>query len=71
MHADCEQLLLEAGSEQEDIWDANWFPAEQRIVFEALINIRPREGNRSMRIQDDEIRRRVESVTRQILGEAI
>jgi len=70
MHADCELLLLESGSEQEDIWGANWFPAEQRIVFEALINIRPRDGNRGMRIQDDEIRRRVESVTRQILGEA-
>jgi hypothetical protein len=69
MHADCEQLLLEAGSEQNDIWGANWFPADQRIVFEALINIRPREGNRSIGIQDNEIRRKVELVTRQILGE--
>jgi len=24
MHADCEQILLEDGSEQEDIWGANW-----------------------------------------------
>ena len=70
MHADCEQLLLEAGSEQDDIWGANWYPADQRIEFEALINIRLREGNRGIQIRDNEIRRKVESVTRQILGEA-
>jgi len=70
MHANCEQLLLEAGSEQDDIWGANWYPADQRIEFEALINIRPREGNRSIRVQDNEIRRKVELVTRQIMGDA-
>ncbi len=47
MHADCEQLLLEDGSEQDDLWGANWYPAEQRIEFDALINIRPRLNNRS------------------------
>ena len=51
MHADCEQLLLENGSEQDDIWGANWYPAEQRLEFEALMNIRPRLGNRSILIQ--------------------
>ena len=70
MHADCEQLLLEAGSEQDDIWGANWYPGDQRIEFEALINIRPREGNRGIQIRDNETRRQVELVTRRILGEA-
>ena len=69
MHADCEQLLLDNGSEQDDIWGANWYPAEQRIEFEALMNIRPRLGNRSILIRDEEIRRKVESVTRGILGD--
>ncbi len=69
MHADCEQLLLENGSEQDDIWGANWYPAEQRLEFEALMNIRPRLGNRSILIRDEEIRRKVESVTRGILGD--
>jgi hypothetical protein len=68
MHADCEHLLLENGSEQDDIWGANWYPAEQRIEFEALINIRPRLGNRSILIRDEDIRRKVEAVTREILG---
>lgn len=69
MHADCEQLLLEDGSEQDDIWGANWYPAEQRLEFEALINIRPRLGNRGILIRDEAIRRQVDLVTRRIFGE--
>ena len=68
MHADCEAALLDNGSEQDDIWGANWYPAEQRIEFEALINIRPRQNNRSMVLQSEELRQSVETVTRQILG---
>ena len=45
MHADCESVLLDDGSEQDDLWGANWYPDEQRIEFESLINIRPRLGN--------------------------
>jgi hypothetical protein len=68
MHSDCESVLLEDGSEQDDLWGANWYPAEQRIEFESLINIRPRLGNRDVVIQDENIRRQVESVTRELLG---
>lgn len=68
MHADCEDVLLASGSEQDDLWGANWYPAEQRIEFESLINIRPRLGNRSMVIQSEAIRQQVESVTRKVLG---
>ena len=56
MHADCEDVLLAAGSEQDDLWGANWYPADQRIEFESLINIRPRLGNRGMIIQSEAIR---------------
>ena len=68
MHSDCETVLLENGSEQDDLWGANWYPAEQRIEFESLINIRPRQGNRNILIQDEAIRQQVESITREILG---
>ena len=68
MHSDCESTLLEDGSEQDDLWGANWYPAEQRIEFESLINIRPRLGNRNILIQDENLRKQVESVTREILG---
>jgi hypothetical protein len=70
MHADCESVLLDDGSEQDDLWGANWYPAEQRIEFESLINIRPRLGNRSILIQDENLRKQVEAITREILGGA-
>ena len=69
MHSDCETILLDNGSEQDDLWGANWYPAEQRLEFESLINIRPRQGNRSILIQDETIRRQVESITRETLGD--
>ena len=69
MHSDCESVLLNDGSEQDDLWGANWYPAEQEIIFESLINIRPRLGNRSILIQSEELRQQVESVTREILGD--
>ena len=68
MHSDCESVLLDDGSQQDDLWGANWYPADQRIIFESLINIRPSLGNRSILIQSEELRKQVESVTVEILG---
>ncbi len=68
MHSDCESVLLDDDSEQDDLWGANWFPAEQEIVYESLINIRPRLENRSILIQSEELRHQVESVAIEILG---
>lgn len=68
MHADCERTLLENGSEQDDLWGANWYPKEQRLEYEAIINIRPQLGNRSMLIQSQDLRIVIEKITRQLLG---
>ncbi|MBI5951954.1 MAG: hypothetical protein HY865_09875 [Chloroflexi bacterium] len=70
MHSDCEAVLLDNGSEQDDLWGANWYPDGQRVEFESLINIRPRLGNRSILIQSEELRQKVESVTREVFGGA-
>ena len=67
MHYECEQLLLGEGSIQENLWGANWFPDEQSVEFESLINIRPRQNNRSLIIQDENICREVERITRKFL----
>jgi hypothetical protein len=48
-HADCEEVLLENGSRQEDIWDVDWYPRARTVQFVALINIRPRQGNAEWR----------------------
>ncbi|HKY54585.1 MAG TPA: DUF5674 family protein [Anaerolineales bacterium] len=68
MHSDCESALLDDGSQQDDLWGANWYPADQRIIFESLINIRPSLENRSILIQSEELRKQVKSVTVEILG---
>ena len=68
MHADCEAVLLEDGSQQEFIWGADWNPSAQQVTFESLINIRPRQNNPSMEILDAKIQEKVAEVTRRLLG---
>lgn len=67
LHADCETVLLSDGSQQVDVWGADWIPVTQEVRFEALINIRPRQNNRSMYIQDARIRFQIEQVVRDLL----
>lgn len=69
MHADCESVLLQHGSKQVDIWGADWYLLTQEIGYESLINIRPRQNNRSMEIQDPVIRERVAQIVQKLLGE--
>jgi hypothetical protein len=65
LHADAEQLLLKHGAKQSDLWGANLFPgkkAGERIEFTSLINIRPRQGNKTQYISSPDIRKKVESI---------
>jgi hypothetical protein len=71
LHADGEQLLLETGSRQVDLWGANYYPGrgpDDCIEYTALINIRPAQGNRSMLIADEAIRSRVREITFALIG---
>ena len=65
MHADCEAVLLDDGSEQADIWGADWLPQSREVRFESLINIRPKQGNRKMTIEDAALRKNVEAIVRE------
>lgn len=65
-HADGEQALLEDGSRQENIWGADWKPETRTVEFNAIINIRPRHGNRSAELFDRSLRARVEAVVRRL-----
>jgi len=68
MHADCEAVLLDDGSQQEFIWGADWNPSAQQVTFESLINIRPRQNNPSMEILDPKIRVQVVEITIKYFG---
>lgn len=67
-HADAEARLLEDGSEQKHLWGINLYPDKppaQRIVYDALINIRPAEDQTSMEIRDEALRRRIAQIVDQ------
>ena len=68
LHADCEAILLNDGSMQENIWGADWIPETQEVTFEALINISPKRNNMSMEIQDENIKKRIKEIAFQLLG---
>jgi hypothetical protein len=71
LHADEEQLLLDAGSLQEDLWGANYYPgrgAEGCIEYTSLINIRPAQGNRTMEALDSAVREQIREITFVLIG---
>ncbi|MEA5606237.1 DUF5674 family protein [Nostoc sp. UHCC 0252] len=61
LHYDCEQALLGDGSRQETIWAASFMPITQKMIFESIVNLRPRQ-NKSMEILDSNIRERVAQI---------
>ena len=68
LHADCEQLLLAGDSQQANVWGADWYPFNQTVGYESIINIRPSANNRSMEIQSPELREQVNQVAQSLLG---
>lgn len=64
MHADLEQFLLEQGSEQEDLWGINLYidDEDELIEFDSMINVRPRQGNRSRSVEDPERQKKITEV---------
>lgn len=67
LHADCEAVLLEDGSDNDNIWGADWYPSSQTLEYEAMLNIRPRLGNRSMYLQNPELRNKIAQITDALL----
>ncbi|MEH2151707.1 DUF5674 family protein [Nostoc sp.] len=67
LHADCEEKLLDDGSRQQDIWAASFMPLTGKMIFESMVNLRPRQ-NRSMEILDPNIRERVAQLINEFLG---
>lgn len=70
-HFEGEQILLEQGSAQSDIWGGGIDLEEGTIDFNSFINIRPGDNNRSNEIQDPETRKNYEELTRFFFKEII
>jgi len=70
LHADAEAELIRNGCEQQDIWGANFYPyrkPEERLEYTALINIRPRDDNPAMEIQDKKICAKIKKLAEKYL----
>ncbi len=72
MHADEEYFMLENGSLQEHLWGINLHPDkwgnEGFIVFDSIINLRPRQGNRSRSVEDPKIQERIVKIVNRLVA---
>ena len=64
MHSDLEQMLLEDGSKQEDLWGINFHSDDEFVEFDSLINIRPRQ-NKHMYVDDANTRKLILEVVKE------
>ena len=63
LHADIEQLFLDDGSKQENLWGINLYPEEDEFIeYDSLINIRPRQNNKSRGVNDENVRKKIVEV---------
>ena len=65
LHSDLEAYLIEHGSNQENLWGINLYPNKPKddfIEYTALINIRPHQNNRSMEIEDTNIKEKIKNI---------
>jgi len=70
LHADEEAMLLERGSKQENLWGINIYTDKQtdeRIEFDSMINIRPRQNNRSRDVLDQAVREKITIVVNNLV----
>jgi len=73
LHADIEQFMLDNGSCQEDLWGINLYPDQYGspdfIEFDSMINIKPRQGNRSRYVEDAEAREKIIEIVNEAIIE--
>jgi len=74
LHSDEEAILLsEHGSEQNDLWGINLYPAlksKEFVEFDSVINIRPSAGNRSRGVSDPKIQKKIIDIVNKLIQEA-
>ena len=67
MHYDEEQLLLEYGCEQKNLWGGGIDFTTKEIDYNSMINIRPSQGNMSREIMDADIRQKFDKIVQILL----
>ncbi len=70
LHADEEAFLLERNSRQENLWGINLYTNRampEMMEFDSMINIRPRQNNRSRGVEDPEMRERIIAIVQELV----
>lgn len=65
LHADAESKLLTEGSHQKNLWGINIYfdkTENERVQYTSLINIKPRQGSRSLEISDASLRAKIKAI---------
>ena len=66
-HFDAEQLLLEHGSNQKDLWGGGIDLETKEIDYDSMINLRPSMGNASREVLSEEIRKQMDTIMKNLL----
>ena len=71
LHSDEELFLLENGSKQADLWGINLWPDKygtlEFVEFDSMINLRPRQNNRSRSVQNAETRTLILEIVNEVV----
>ena len=66
-HIEGEQLLLQDGSSQRNLWGGGLDLETEEVDFDSMINIRPIDGNTSREVLSEPIRKKMEKTIRNLL----
>lgn len=72
LHSDANNLLIEQGSNQQNLWGINIYPEKSKdewIEFNSLINIRPSLNNRSMEIENSETKEKIKKIVNNLINQ--
>lgn len=71
MHSDQEYLLLENGSDQNNLWGINLHPEEKDsenwIEFDSMVNLRPSWGNKSRGVDNPKIQEIIKKIVNKLV----
>jgi len=68
-HFESEKILLDQGANQNNLWGGGIDLETMTIDCNSIINIRPSQGNNSNEIQDKELRKEFEKLTKYFFKE--
>lgn len=70
MHSDGEEILLENGSRQTNLWGINLYlqqSGDEWIEYDSMINLRPSQDNVSRGVDDPAIRQKIREIVNQLV----